>query len=36
MEYDTKFRIQVMKYLCKGHTTKEAYEEFEVGTTTIT
>ena len=35
MAYDEKFREQVLKYLDKGHTIKQAHEEFEVGITTI-
>ena len=35
MAYDVKFREQVMKYLGKGHTFKEASDLFEVGITTI-
>jgi len=35
MAYDIKFREQVLKYIDKGHTIKEAHEMFDVGTATI-
>jgi transposase len=35
MGYEKKFREKVMRYIDKGHTSKEAHEIFGVGTTTI-
>ena len=35
MAYDKKFREQVLKFIDKGHTIKEAHKMFEVGTATI-
>jgi len=35
MAYDERYRRQVIKYLSKGHTQREAQEVFSVGTSTM-
>jgi transposase len=35
MAYDERYRTQVLKYLGKGHTLREAREVFSVGSTTM-